>query len=129
MSEDITDLKKMEADLVAKDAALAHASTEKAISALVAGLSHDINNALGGITGGQDLTKMYLSKNERTLAKIDTARLELVKTLRAGEERVAESTNATFVFPRARTVKPTGGQFVLLGLGSAWASRRTWYSP
>jgi len=85
MSEDITDLKKMEAELSAKDAALAHASTEKAISALVAGLSHDINNALGGITGGQDLTKMYLSKSEKELAKIDAARSELVKMLRVNE--------------------------------------------
>lgn len=81
MSEDITDLKNMEADLAAKDTALAHASTEKAISALVAGLSHDINNALGGITGGQDLTKMYLERSEKTLAKIDAVRNELVTLL------------------------------------------------
>ncbi|MEE9910512.1 MAG: PAS domain S-box protein [Deltaproteobacteria bacterium] len=86
MSEDITDLKNMEADLAAKDAALAHASTEKAISALVAGLSHDINNALGGITGGQDLTKMYLTKSEKALTKIDAARSELARILRAAKE-------------------------------------------
>lgn len=85
MSEDITDVKRMETDLAAKDIALAHASTEKAISALVAGLSHDINNALGGITGGQDLTKIYLSKSEKTLAKIDAARIELVNLFRASE--------------------------------------------
>jgi len=85
MSEDITDLKKMEAELTVKDAALAHASTEKAISALVAGLSHDINNALGGITGGQDLTRMYLNKIEKALVKINTARGELVKMMDTGE--------------------------------------------
>ncbi|MBP7341734.1 MAG: PAS domain S-box protein [Smithellaceae bacterium] len=81
MSEDVSDLKQMEAELVAKDAALAQASTEKAIAALVAGLSHDINNALGGITGGQDLTRMYLSRMEKTLARIETARGELAQAL------------------------------------------------
>ncbi len=79
ISEDVSDLKQMEAELAAKDAALAQASTEKAIAALVAGLSHDINNALGGITGGQDLTRMYLARMEKTLARIDAARGEPAK--------------------------------------------------
>ena len=81
MSEDISDLKKMEEDLAAKDAALAQASTEKAISALVAGLSHDINNALGGITGGEDLTRMHLARIEKSLFRIDTLRSELTRML------------------------------------------------
>jgi PAS domain S-box-containing protein len=81
ISEDISDLKQMEAELITKDAALAQASTEKAISALVAGLSHDINNALGGVTGGQDLTKMYLGKSERTIDKIDAGRMKLIDTI------------------------------------------------
>ncbi|MHB8136846.1 MAG: PAS domain S-box protein [Smithellaceae bacterium] len=85
ISEDISDLKQMEADLTIKDAALAQASTEKAISALVAGLSHDINNALGGITGGQDLAKMYLIKSEKTINKIDAGRMELINMIRSGE--------------------------------------------
>jgi PAS domain S-box-containing protein len=84
ISEDISDLKQMEAELITKDAALAQASTEKAISALIAGLSHDINNALGGITGGQDLTKMYMSKSERTIDKIDAGRMKLINILQSG---------------------------------------------
>ena len=83
ISEDISDLKQMEEEIITKDAALAQASTEKAISALVAGLSHDINNALGGVTGGQDLTKMYLGKSERTIDKIDTGRMKLIDTIRS----------------------------------------------
>ena len=92
ISEDISDLKQMEADLITKDAALAQASTEKAISALVAGLSHDINNALGGVTGGQDLTKMYLGKSERTIDKIDAERMKLIDMIQSGK---TETTSAS----------------------------------
>jgi len=98
MSEDVSDLKKMESDLAAKDAALAHASTEKAIAALVAGLSHDINNALGGITGGQDLVGMYLSKIEKAIAALETARrdlAEMVQSVLAEEDVPAAAIDGT----------------------------------
>lgn len=91
ISEDISDLKQMEAEIITKDAALAQALTEKAISALVAGLSHDINNALGGVTGGQDLTKMYLDKSERTIDKIETGRTKLIDMIRSGKTKSPSS--------------------------------------
>ncbi len=95
MAEDISDIKKLEADLLAKDVALAQASTEKAIAALVAGLSHDINNALSGITGGKDLVKLYLSKTEQTLVNINDEHAALAEPILNIQNKMRRSLSRT----------------------------------